>query len=576
MRKATGFAALSIAILFGTGSPASAWTPPIGIPDPGFGITDTAGATTYYVNNAVACNDANNAGHGSSGSPRCTIPTTITADDVVEVHGGPYIYNTAGPYAFIASGTAGHMAFVRGIDDGAGAPWIVGPALQSTGIDGRTFRMYGSYYIIEGFRFGNGTTLAPMIGGDHGVFRNNEIVNFQPPYLNPPTDLRQTSAAMQLDILPDSAHGSDHMLIYNNHIHHNGNYLATVDSKVHGIKFSVYDANAADQPFGGGSYIWILNNEIDHNGGGALQFGDDSVLAPTTQWTRFIYVGFNHMHHDREGGGGSKAAHDIIFSQNDIGPYLPLPVGSFQPATSTNLIVGKNGAHNNWALFNTIHDGIIGLRTNNNVPDRPHDVTLANIYMIGNLVTGMHSANYNATQTAGEGACVEGFGSTVKTYVVDNTMINCDMGVNFDSVGYFEVTGNLLKGVGDPMAYVPTAWGTNKYDYNFYDATARLAYSSMTPIISLATMQGHGQETHSRQGSALLDSKYKPGSGSPVVDVSVRSAVYDTFFSLYGINIAKDIQGATRPQGLAWDIGAYELGSQTGSPPPPPSGLVVR
>ena len=97
--------------------------------------------------------------------------------------------------------------------------------------------------------------------------------------------------------------------------------------------------------------------------------------------------------------------------------------------------------------------------------------------------------------------------------------------------------------------------------------------------MSLSQVQANGQELHSRQGSALLNSNSQPTSGSPAVDVSLRSAVYDTFFARYGIDIAKDLNGVSRPQGAAWDIGAYEFGGGgggTNSPPQAPAGLLIR
>jgi hypothetical protein len=36
------------------------------------------------------------------------------------------------------------------------------------------------------------------------------------------------------------------------------------------------------------------------------------------------------------------------------------------------------------------------------------------------------------------------------------------------------------------------------------------------------------------------------------------SSVYATFQAKYGIDISKDRDGVSRPQGGAWDIGAYE------------------
>jgi hypothetical protein len=43
------------------------------------------------------------------------------------------------------------------------------------------------------------------------------------------------------------------------------------------------------------------------------------------------------------------------------------------------------------------------------------------------------------------------------------------------------------------------------------------------------------------------------------VEGGVADAVYDTFQTRYGIDIRYDADGRSRPQGMAWDIGAYEL-----------------
>lgn len=45
---------------------------------------------------------------------------------------------------------------------------------------------------------------------------------------------------------------------------------------------------------------------------------------------------------------------------------------------------------------------------------------------------------------------------------------------------------------------------------------------------------------------------------SPARNAGIASDVYQTFFNLHGIDIAKDLAGTFSPQGSAWDIGAYE------------------
>ena len=53
--------------------------------------------------------------------------------------------------------------------------------------------------------------------------------------------------------------------------------------------------------------------------------------------------------------------------------------------------------------------------------------------------------------------------------------------------------------------------------------------------------------------------EYRLVSGSPGVEGGVADAVYATFQSRYGIDIRLDAGLNARPQGFAWDIGAYEL-----------------
>jgi hypothetical protein len=586
MRKVAGFTALAIAVLFGAGSPASAWTPPIGIPDPGFGITDVAPASTHYVDNSKACNDANNGGFGSAAAPRCTIPTTLPAGSVVEVHGGPYIYNVSCPNAFVANGTALQPVWVRGIGDSSGNK----PAIKAPqGVDGRCFQANGTHYFLEGFRFGDGTNLNLLLGGSYAVVRNNEFVNYQP---LPDSQGRQYGGAIASAYSYYGGQyrwgGGDHFVIYNNVFRDNGNYLSTADNKVQGIKFG----GQAGVP--GTAYVWILNNTFYHNGQG-MQHGDDCVgtmvnglcQPDITAFPNHFYIGYNVIHDDREVGIALKMVRDVVISQNEVYNYHDLPAGT-NCSTSpmiTALNIGRFASDKVWVLFNKVHDSAIGIRSNGQDEGQSGPTpVLPSVYLIGNLISGIHGSNsttgancvpYNATDAYSAGAAVLGW-NNYRVYVVDNSIARADKGISFISTGYYEVTGNVVTSTGDPMNYVPTNWGTNKYDYNFYDSTGRLGYGNPTPIMSLSQVQTYGQETHSRQGSALLDSNYKPGSGSPVVDVSVRSAVYDTFFSLYGIDIANDIQGLARPQGLAWDIGAYEIGGQTGSPPPAPTGLSVR
>src|SRR6185436_6997726 len=67
--------------------------------------------------------------------------------------------------------------------------------------------------------------------------------------------------------------------------------------------------------------------------------------------------------------------------------------------------------------------------------------------------------------------------------------------------------------------------------------------------------QAAGSFTASPQ---FIEPSFRPGPASPAVDAGVTHAAYATFFSLYGIDISRDADRTPRPQGLAFDMGAYE------------------
>src|SRR5262249_5106485 len=134
------------------------------------------------------------------------------------------------------------------------------------------------------------------------------------------------------------------------------------------------------------------------------------------------------------------------------------------------------------------------------------------VYAIGNLfynvratnsTTGANCLPYDPTNPYGSGPAAQGW-QDYQVYCVDNKITNWDKGISFTGRGYYEVTGNVLANVKAPMSLIPTSWGTNKYDYNFYDPIGQIGYGSATTILSLSQTQANGQEAHSREGSALL------------------------------------------------------------------------
>jgi hypothetical protein len=143
-------------------NPINAYSPPTGIPDPGYWggthpIDSNAPttcsdsyewnhgqtrATCYYVNNNdTNCSDSTN---GNPSSPRCSIPTILDAGDYVEIHGGPYT---------VSSPTQGIIINAFGAQ---GNPvWIRGPGNNSKAEIQMLITVKGQYVIIENLYWNN-------------------------------------------------------------------------------------------------------------------------------------------------------------------------------------------------------------------------------------------------------------------------------------------------------------------------------------------------------------------------------------------------------------------------------------
>ena len=87
----------SLPSLPSTSPSAQTWAPPVGVPNPPFGITQVAGPYTHYVDNTHSASTDTSNPNGSPAKPRKTIPSSLSAGAVVEVHGGPYSYSSSPP-----------------------------------------------------------------------------------------------------------------------------------------------------------------------------------------------------------------------------------------------------------------------------------------------------------------------------------------------------------------------------------------------------------------------------------------------------------------------------------------------
>lgn len=336
------------------------WVAPTGIPMPPFGIAESHlmyagdaaymdagnGPHTVYVDNSAP--SCNNGGPGTLESPRCDIPVNIAEPGtVVEVHGGPYDFDEV-KQVINANGTLGQPVFLRGVDDGQGLPLLD---------NANTFGFQGQYFIVENLRFEKTSvrTGAPgemPYGRHHIALRNLEIAHHP--------DKNATALA------------GDHIVFYNNHVHHN------------------YGDDRHGTTVGRGSeHVWIVDNYFHHNGGDAIQFCHGCRKDPP----RNIFIGRNLMHSDRENAIDLKFGKYIVISENTMYGYKVAPknskwcfdddshCGTFSSGSDGSaIVVGSDGAPKNpWILYNNIYDSTQGIRVEE----------VRSAWIIGNTMHGL-------------------------------------------------------------------------------------------------------------------------------------------------------------------------------------------
>lgn len=170
---AFSFMAFDIEAVYG------AWQQPIGIPAPAFGVNETApaapnpwdsthttssGRQFYYVCPTCSGHTDSANPYGYPSKPRDTIPATLPAGTVVEVHG----QIDTNP-SFTSQGTVGNPVFVRGADYASRPKLTAGQAIS------------GSYVILENMWWGpldsadNDFGVGASEGSDHIAIRDCEV-----------------------------------------------------------------------------------------------------------------------------------------------------------------------------------------------------------------------------------------------------------------------------------------------------------------------------------------------------------------------------------------------------------------
>lgn len=573
-----------------------AYTPPIGIPDPGMWgtthpIDSSAPDTTikcpswpaaqtancYYIDNKhPQATDTSNT-YGYPNKPRLSFPTTFTAGAYIEVHGGPYTKEKVYMYF---NGTSESPIWFRGTQS------------EMPIITGRFIVKNSSYVIFEYLDFNGGYNGAtngvenPRIfeGGwpgnciifagdyvDHAAIRNS---NFR--------QKEGTGSTAAIDGHP-ADHGTMHdIVVFNNLFYTLGDWTGAGDEDFHGVFPELYGNQASVPPVTLNYNWWILENTGYNISGNLVQVngGSDGDQGPpgNRPYLHHIYIGKNVGHHNRQAIVGIKQSTDVIVSQNTTFSNYKV-----QSAEGTGIAFQYDPDYL-WIIFNKIYDVDNGIRQSATIPGNEGK----HAYIVGNIVYNVHytppETVYSVNNIFKYGAAIPFWHGSQVRYIVDNTTYNSYSGTTIASNlpgGSTTYSGNVFTNIVKTDDYHITAFSDRELthlDHTFFqpNTNGNVRFKWDTVYESLSSFQSStGECQNCWQGDpGFIDSvhnDFHPAEGSPLIGKGIRHPVYDEFQTRYGLNIAYDFDGKPRPTG-AWTLGALEPGPlKTMNLPAPPA-----
>ena len=498
----------------------AAWTPPIGIPEPPFGISEqapaapnpwTSEAAGFYYVDPAGCSSSRT--YGRPGASRCSIPNPAPAGSVVFLNG-----TLTSNQSFTSNGTAGNPVFVTAYNT-ANKPTVT-----------QGLQVAGSYAVIENLNLNPGGAGASE-GTHHISFRHIDATG------------NINTGGMAFGSWSYSGSQSvSYVVVYDVKIHDAGDVQASSDADKHCITVN-----------GSVDHLWVLDSQLYRCGGDAIQL---EAQQGRRDKIHHVYYGRNIAHDNRQTGGWVKHATDVVFSQN-IGYNFRANSGG------PGLCFGQQyGPERVWYLFNEGYACNIGIGVSGNDPPGDGQYT----YIYGNVIHDTASQSPGDAYNAG---CIVLRGST-NIYVANNTCSNTDGGIMIPpgTGGTVYIWNNIIR----------RAAGTAGATYDVYKEGANPALDMKNNIFSSSPRltDGGGSSYSTADPQFISSADFHLSASSPAVDAGiVPQKILNDFQANYGMNIAYDKGGVSKPQGPAWDMGAYEyLGGVPGaSAPSAPSGL---
>ena len=357
-------------------------------------------------------------------------------------------------------------------------------------------------------------------------------------------------------------------------IHDNGDWLADYDQDVIGIVVGAHANN-----------LWAVDNEMYHNSGNGVQ--TNAGFASLQDTTHHIYIGRNTSHHNKQSGLFTKYATDVIISQNTS--YACRPVYP-NPSSPGEGIGASYGPENIWILFNKIYDCEYGVRFSTAVGPGSNIGSGEDIYIIGNLITDIHYSKFDVTgqyeqeysslDPWGRGKGIAIWHETATKHIISNTIYDADGGIyitrTYNPPAPVIIVNNIIAGIGDNES----SWrhvrierdevaAVSKVYNNLFGQTPRVQFGEDAVTIGITALETIYADNawNNLEGDPQFVSPmgiedggrgFQLLAGSPAIDAGLGYEAIQTFQDLYGIDISVGFDAGSRPQGSAWDIGAFE------------------
>ncbi len=497
-------AAFAIGLCLSARLGAAQWTPPIGVPAPGFGISESAPATPaawkapvagfYYIEEARGTDDNNPL--GTPDRPRRTIPRSLPAGAVVTVR-GRYTQPHASPNTIEAHGTVDAPVFIEG-----GA------------FTGGGNELTGTYAIVErGTSVGWVIRDTPSAGPTHHiVVRDTEI----------------TGGGIGIGAyLGGAIHD---IVVLRTSIHDVGDMKVKTDVDAHCVSIGVSD------------HVWVLDSLFTRCSGDGVQINGGRNGSKL----HHVYIGRNGATENRQSGFWAKQSADVVISSNVVSNMRP---GTGGPG---NCVGAQYGAARIVFLNNRLSDCEYGIGVWSYDDGAPGGVLIA-----GNVITNIHRTTTDGSignpWAGGAAIFLAGGGERV---VVHNTIVDVDGGIQAPrSPGVLNIGNNIIARVARAAMSFEGDGTTPRVNvaYMLYDALPTMVSSGVPATAGRAELVAAHNVIASPRfvDAAAGDFRLQPGSPGTQASAPI-AALSDAFRSVHGVPLGLDLSGTP-------DVGA--LGS---------------